>query len=135
MSFRWTEDLGTGIEEVDLQHKAVITQFNDLITACRQQKGGEKVREFLQFLTGYVIVHFSDEERLMREREYPGREAHMSEHREFRERLAKLRDSYIAGGADKLLLDAVWLAAEWFIGHIRRTDMAMAAFLRKTASP
>ena len=48
MSFEWTDQLSTGIAEIDSQHKIVIRKFNDLIVACRQKKGNEEIKEFLQ---------------------------------------------------------------------------------------
>ena len=131
MGFAWTDQLSTGIEEIDAQHKALIEKFNDLLAACNQKKGNEEITEFLQFLTRYVIVHFSDEERLMHERAYPGLGSHRLEHQEYRERLAKLRDSYIAGMRGEVVSESVWLAAEWFIGHIQRADLVMAGHVRK----
>jgi hemerythrin len=32
---------------------------------------------------------------------------------------------------DQLVSEAVWIAANWFISHIKRTDQAMAAALRE----
>ncbi len=131
MTFAWTEQLSTGIEEIDAQHKTRIGKFNDLIAACNQEKGREEVQKFLQFLTGYVVVHFSDEETLMRQRGYLGYDAHRLEHQQFRERLAKLRDDFVAGMQDQVVSESVWLAAEWFIGHIKRSDLVMAEHVRK----
>jgi hemerythrin-like metal-binding protein len=76
-------------------------------------------------------VHFSDEEHLMQQRRSPGFDVHQREHQGYRERLAKLRDEYIAGMRDEVVSEAVWLAAEWFVGHIKRADLAMAEYVRK----
>ena len=85
----------------------------------------------VHFLTGYVIVHFSDEESMMRERGYPGIDGHQQEHHQFRERLKELRISYVTGMRDEVISEAVWLAADWFIGHIKRADLVMAEHLRR----
>lgn len=130
MSLQWTDDLATNVGEIDLQHKALIKKINDLLSACSEQKGTEEIKTFLQFLTGYVIVHFADEERLMTEQHFPGAGAHRLEHRDFRERLARLREEYQAGMHDAVLAEAVWTAGQWFIEHIKRTDLALAGFIR-----
>jgi hemerythrin len=135
MSFAWTDQLSTGVQEIDTQHKALIEKFNELIAACNQKKGSDEIQEFLHFLTRYVIEHFSDEEHLMQQRRYPGFDVHQREHEGYRERLAKLRDEYIAGMRDEIVSEAVWLAAEWFVGHIKRSDLAMAEYLRKGKKP
>ncbi len=131
MSFTWSEDLSTGIHDIDAQHIAVIGQFNDLIEACSQKKGQEEVGRFLTFLTGYVNRHYDDEERAMARSIYDGIEAHIKEHEQYRRQLARLKDDVIKGGVtDQIISDTVWVAADWFISHIKRTDQAMAAALR-----
>ena len=131
MSFAWTEDLSTGIHDIDAQHIALIGQFNDLIEACSQKKGHEEVGRFLTFLTGYVNRHFDDEERAMARNVYDGIEAHIKEHEQYRMQLAGLKDDFITHGTtDQVVSEAVWVAANWFISHIKRRDQAMAAALR-----
>lgn len=131
MSFAWTEDLSTGIHDIDAQHIALIGQFNDLIEACSQKKGHEEVGSFLTFLTGYVNRHFDDKERAMARNVYDGIEAHIKEHEQYRMQLAGLKDELIKHGTtDQVVAEAVWVAANWFISHIKRTDQAMAAALR-----
>ena len=131
MSFKWSEDLSTGIHDIDAQHIALIGQFNDLIEACSQKKGHEEVGRFLTFLTGYMNRHFDDEERAMARNVYDGIEAHIKEHEQYRRQLAGLKDDLIKRGmTDQVVSDAVWVAANWFLSHIKRTDQAMAAVLR-----
>ena len=131
MSFKWSEDLSTGIHDIDAQHIALIGQFNDLMEACAQKKGKDEVGRFLTFLTGYVHRHFDDEERAMAKNVYDGIEAHIKEHDQYRKQLAKLKDDIITRGVtDQVVSDAVWVAADWFVAHIKRTDQAMAAAFR-----
>ena len=132
MSFKWSEDLSTGIHDIDAQHIALIGQFNDLIEACSQKKGHEEVGRFLTFLTGYVNRHFDDEERAMARNVYDGIEAHIKEHEQYRMQLARLKDDVITRGTtDQVVSEAVWVAAHWFLTHIKRTDQVMAAALRE----
>jgi hemerythrin len=132
MSFKWSEDLSTGIHDIDAQHIALIGQFNDLIEACSQKKGHEEVGRFLTFLTGYVNRHFDDEERAMARNVYDGIEAHIKEHEQYRMQLARLKDDVIKRGTtDQVVSEAVWVAANWFLTHIKRTDQVMAAALRE----
>jgi hemerythrin len=131
MSFKWSEDLSTGIHDIDAQHIALIGQFNDLMEACAQKKGKDEVARFLTFLTGYVNQHFDDEERAMARNVYDGIEVHIKEHEQYRRQLAMLKDDVIKRGmTDQVVSEAVWVAADWFISHIKRTDLAMAAALR-----
>ncbi len=131
MTFILTPDLLTGIAELDAQHRALFGQFNELIAACREKRGSEEVGQFLTFLTGYVHRHFDDEEREMARISYPGLDRHRGEHEKYRKKLADLKER-VSGGTvpNEVAEDALWLAAEWFVDHIRQVDMAMAAALR-----
>jgi hemerythrin len=134
MGFTWGDDLATGIAEIDAQHRVLIKQFNELLDACAEKKGGEELGRFLTFLTGYVHRHFDDEERVMAEASYSGVERHRGEHERYRRKLAQLKEDLAREGrADKVISDALWMAAEWFLDHIRQVDMAMAAALRANA--
>jgi hemerythrin len=131
MGFSWSDDLCTGIGEIDAQHKVLIRHFNELIDACAREKGHEEIGRFLTFLTGYVSRHFEDEERVMAANAYTGLERHREEHDKYRRKLTQLRDDLDRQGAsDGVLSEAVWVAAEWFLDHIRQVDMAMAGALR-----
>ena len=75
--------------------------------------------------------HYDDEERAMARSIYDGIAAHIKEHAQYRRQLARLKDDVIKGGVtDQIISDTVWVAADWFISHIKRTDQAMAAALR-----
>ena len=75
--------------------------------------------------------HFDDEERAMARNVYDGIEAHIQEHEQYRMQLARLKDELIKRGlTDQVVSESVWVAADWFITHIKRTDQAMAAALR-----
>ena len=132
MSFTWSDDLRTGIAEIDAQHQALIGQFNELLDACAKQQGEQEIGRFLTFLTGYVHQHFEDEERVMAEASYTGLERHRFEHDKYRSKLAQLREDLDAKGSTQVTADALWVTAEWFLDHIRQVDMAMAAALRSS---
>lgn len=77
MSFTWSDDLKTGLPEIDEQHKALIQQFNELLSACAQNNGQEELTRFVRFLTVYVRIHFQDEEKFMAGRSYGGMALHI----------------------------------------------------------
>jgi len=132
MSFRWTNDLETGLSEIDAQHKSLIDQFNRLIDACSRKKGHEEIGRLLTFLTDYVDLHFAAEERAMAECSYEQLPSHREEHTKYREKLAKLVAAHRDQGTnDEVVAETVWIAAKWFIEHVRQTDLAMVAAIRK----
>ena len=57
---KWSEKLfGTGIPEVDEQHKELFSRVNALLDACSRGDGAAAVRSTLEFLEGYMEQHFA----------------------------------------------------------------------------
>lgn len=61
---KWTEDLDTGIEVIDKQHRRLVEYLNELNTAIN---AGDKagVNHVLEELIDYTLSHFSFEEELI----------------------------------------------------------------------
>lgn len=129
--YQWTEELATGIAEIDKQHQEIFSRLNSLLEACNRQKGREEVASYLCFLEDYVSEHFLAEERQMLAYSYPGLAAHREEHMQFVKQLASVKQEFNEyGSAIHVLLMAVRTSGEWLVSHIKKTDKAMAAFLR-----
>ena len=131
MDILWTEDLSTGFDEIDEQHKDLFRQLNDLMLACSQNKGKEEIGRFVCFLSDYVILHFATEEREMIAHNYPGYAGHKAEHEQFKIKIAGLKEEFVEYGASiDVVLMAVSMSFDWLLQHIKRTDKALGAFLK-----
>ena len=131
MSFAWTDDLLTGVDDIDGQHKEIFVRINTLLDALARQKGRQETGKFLDYLVEYVAYHFAAEEREMTGRKYPGLAGHEREHEDFKKRINALkRDVQESGVSTQLVLMTVRSSCEWLIGHIKKTDKAMAEFIK-----
>jgi len=131
MIFSWTEDLATGVAEIDGQHKELFSRVNGLLEACNQKKGKEEIGRFLGFLEDYVIQHFTAEEKKMTELSYPGLSGHKAEHLEFTKKIVTIKKEFLEFGAEiHVVLMSVRASGDWLVSHIKKTDKAMAEFLR-----
>jgi hemerythrin len=131
MDIIWTEDLSTGVVEIDEQHKDLFRQLSELLQACSQDKGKEEIGRFVGFLSDYVILHFATEEREMAAHNYPGMAEHKAEHEQFKIKIAALKTEFIEQGANiDVALKAVRMSYDWLQQHIRKTDKALGAFLK-----
>ncbi|MEK6743203.1 MAG: bacteriohemerythrin [Nitrospirota bacterium] len=134
MSFVWTDDLLTRVDDIDEQHKEIFVRLNALLDALARQKGKEEIGGFLDFLEEFVAYHFAAEEREMTGHKYPGLADHEKEHEEFKKRICALkRDFNESGASTQLVLMTVRSSCEWLVGHIKKTDKAMAGFLKQKA--
>lgn len=127
---KWTDELSVGVVEIDNQHKELISRVSGLLSAMSKGKGKSEVAETLDFLADYVVVHFNTEERIMKEREYPGLDHHRRQHAVFSEKVSELRERLNRDGPSSLLaIRSQRLLADWLTNHISVTDSALGSFL------
>ena len=72
MRAEFDETLITGNEMIDSQHKELIGKINGLLDSC--EDGNDKLAavKTLDYLAEYTDFHFTAEEKLQEEMDYPG---------------------------------------------------------------
>ena len=130
----WTKSLSVGVKLIDEQHKTLIQQLNSITAAIEVRQGEREIIKALGFLADYADLHFSTEEKYMRENSYPGLKDHLPKHAEFRSTLAQLEQDLEEDGATPALADSInALLLNWLINHIRKVDREFGAYLKKKA--
>ncbi len=131
MSFTWTPDLSTGVDEIDSQHQELFKRLNALLDACAEQKGKDEIGTYLAFLEDYVVQHFNAEESAMTKSSYGGLTSHRQEHEYFKQRIATIKKEFMDFGATiHVVLLAVRTSGDWLYSHIKKTDRDMGRFLK-----
>ena len=91
--------------------------------------------EKFDFLRQYAKEHFSTEESIMEDAGYPDSESHKGEHSYFLRHVEELYLQLVAHGySSDLAREVNYYTLEWFIEHIRLTDMKLVAFLKQQAT-
>ena len=131
MAYQWDSSLETGYEKVDKQHKQLVAAVNNLMEASKSGKGDSAVMETLEFLTGYAVKHFSDEENLQRDFKYPDYLNHKRIHDEFKVKVEELTKKVVEEGPTAELIESVSSAiGSWLLNHIKGDDFRMATFVK-----
>jgi hemerythrin len=131
MAIEWNEKLATGNSNIDNQHKELFRRFETLLAACNQRRGKEEVHNLILFLGDYVKTHFSMEEALQKNHNYPHFPAHKKEHDGFIRDLDKLEEQLkLEGTSFPLVIETNQTMVNWLIKHINRMDKEMAEYLR-----
>jgi hemerythrin len=131
MGIEWRDSLSIGVEEIDKQHKQLLSHFDQLLKACETGKGLEELNRLLGFLDEYVIKHFNDEESIQRLRNYPDYPAHKKEHESFITRLKLLKQEISTEGvAIHHLVETNNLLLKWLLHHISTVDVQLGTFLK-----
>ncbi|MDR1177936.1 MAG: bacteriohemerythrin [Spirochaetaceae bacterium] len=127
----WTAALETGNSTIDSQHKQIFKLTSSLAEACTRGQGAQILGEALNFLAAYTIRHFSDEEALQIQYQYPDFAAHKKTHEEFTKTIAALAAQYkTSGSSDKLLEDVNSVLVHWLVEHIKKEDFKIAVHIR-----
>jgi len=131
VAIQWNNDLLTGIQEIDNQHKELFTRINNLLNACSCGKGKDEVVIVFNFLEDYVVKHFKCEENAMLKHNYPDYLAHMSQHQQFisvvKELKCELKKKSVT---TEFIIHTNQKVVQWIISHITKIDKKLAEFLR-----
>lgn len=131
MSIDWNDELLTGMEEIDSQHRELFTRFHVFSTACDEGKGREELMPLLGFLDEYIRDHFRFEEKLMEDSGYPGLDVQQAQHLKFMEDLANLAEKMKQGELDKAeVIGLKGKMVRYMIVHVKNLDRQIAEFLR-----
>lgn len=132
MAIEWKEDLAIGVMDVDSQHKELFIKVNDLFNACNAGKGKEYIDNVIKYLEDYVVLHFSSEEKLQKQNNYPEHEKHKAQHDQFISDFQALKEKIEKSGVTGLtIVQLNQVLVDWLINHIRKSDKALGAFLKE----
>ncbi|WP_324823959.1 hemerythrin family protein [Sinanaerobacter sp. ZZT-01] len=129
----WKDKYELGVSLVDEQHKELFQRVENFVTTLRSSASWEekvqRVNETLEFMNGYVVEHFRDEEAYQKHIGYPGYEAHKKIHADMVNYVMKVTSEYENSGFNEQLMQqfAGKLLA-WLINHVAAEDQRIAAY-------
>ena len=124
----WDDDLDTGIEVIDNQHKRIVDYINKL-DAARKTGNKNDIGLVLDELVDYTLSHFTFEESLMEEAGYPFINAHKKVHQLFTKRVGDYMQRFKMG--EDIADDLLNTLKAWLINHIRNDDNDYANIVRE----
>ena len=131
--YQWDSSLETGYGKIDTQHKQLIEMVNKLIEASSSGKSADVVMKALDFLAGYAIKHFADEEQLQIDFAYPDYTDHKRKHDAFKVVVGDLIQRVKKEGpTEDLIEDVCNTIGSWLLEHIMGDDFRMAKFVKAT---
>jgi len=124
----WKDEYSVGLDSIDRQHKKLLNLINQLQTAVDYSTGEEFEREALDELVAYTKTHFSFEEGLMKDNDYPDYEPHKAQHEKMVKHVEDVLSEY-EKDHDTAMSNAVEFLKDWLINHINGTDQKYSQFL------
>jgi hemerythrin len=132
MTLAWDRSLSMGVDELDDQHREIITRMRVLGDAIGADQREAMVRAASE-LVRCVSRHFRIEERCMRVRGYPRLSSHAQVHELGLQALSGAVRLCALEGPSERFLEQVERSARWLDVHLRSEDLALGNFLRDHA--
>ena len=122
---QWDDDLRLGYGPMDEVHE----EFVALVAACQDAADAELPALLLK-LESHTEAHFGEEDRWMRDTDFPPADCHIEQHQAVLASIAEVRALLATGRVDvaRSLLQAL---EEWFPQHASQLDSALAHWMFK----
>lgn len=130
MIVQWKEIYQIGHEDIDQQHKKLFEIMNNLHDVQQNGTGQIVLESIFKQLTDYMAFHFSTEETLMTEVNYPNIEQHINAHEDFISRIYHCENKSKLGNLI-ISIKVLNYLKEWVIDHILGTDKELGEYLKQ----
>jgi len=127
----WTEDLQVNILSIDNEHKKLVDFLNRMDEAMSKGQSKNILGEILDGLINYANIHFTNEEKLMAEHNYPGLTDHKKLHLDFVQKM-KTTQADFNSGQISLGIQVYNHLLNWLKNHIQIIDRKYAEHILKT---
>ena len=128
--FTWSDDFSVHIQEVDEQHKVLVSLLNQLHVAIVEHRAKATAREILDQLAEYTRTHFLLEESLMRLTHYPGFDIHKQQHEELIGQVQSLQHK-LDDEKVTITFELLHFLKNWLVQHINESDKRFGAHFQK----
>lgn len=126
-----TEELQTGIAEIDEQHIQIATFLNRLSDIQDNKLFEDGNSGMMDVIDDYVMQHFSLEEHFMNLYRYPLIQAHIKEHRNFSSDFSIMKKQFYISSFDSYSRKSIKNQLScWIVRHIRTEDRMLADYLK-----
>ncbi|MBF0239962.1 MAG: hemerythrin family protein [SAR324 cluster bacterium] len=116
----WRPEYSLNIALLDEHHQKLFAGIQQLKDSYGTHEEIPVIYETLKFFMDYAIFHFSEEERLMREHDYPHFEEHLVEHKDF---VKAVRKTFVEfQRTEEFPDDFMEYLQQWLVRHILNED-------------
>ena len=131
MRAEFSDNLITGNELIDSQHKELIDRINKLLDSCEENNASSVAVKTLDFLSDYTDFHFSAEEDLQKDVNYPGYTQHKAQHDSFKKTIEELHEMLQEeeGPSPAFVEKVEENVIKWFYTHIEGFDRSVAEYI------
>lgn len=128
---QWDDSYSVGVMRIDEEHKKLFEMVNKAYDATATGGDQEILRELVNDMREYALMHFATETALMKEYGYPEDQAHLDEHKSFIRRVITANSCDKSGMCGPDAIKLFQFLSGWLHDHIPGTDRALGRFLKE----
>lgn len=130
MRYQFTNDLLTGNNTIDSEHKTLIKAADDAMQSISAGHGQEDLKKNINFLANYTVTHFKHEEELQAQSKYPDIIAHKAWHKSFVSGLTETANKIVKDGSSSIIVIELTKKISALINHIKTEDRKLATHIK-----
>lgn len=131
--FEWDNTYSVNHYEIDSHHKKlfdILNRLYDLMAAGADDNG---IIRIIAELLDYTNYHFSEEEKIMQQVNYPELNIHKQHHRDFISKLEEFQNDAKNGKAIFVAIKVADIGISWLKEHILTVDARYKTYVEKIA--
>lgn len=129
----WSEEYSVGVKSMDNQHIAMIQMLNELYDAMMEGNALGITGPLLHKLVEYTKIHFSSEEKLMAEANYPNLAEHIARHQQLIEEVKQHVATYERQNLF-MPIPLLHFLRDWIATHIQKEDRDYGPWVNRAAT-
>lgn len=133
-SVEWTNDFEFGVPSIDEQHQKLFQLSSELMKTIFKEKKADEVDKAISFLDDYIVNHFRDEERLMKEYEYPFINFQKWQHQKFTQHFVRFKKEIRVldnNNRNFILFRVQLLLVDWLVRHTLKLDTHLGRYIKR----
>lgn len=128
-NINWSDELNTGIESIDEQHRHIVGLFNGLNDA-HTHGNIDSANKLLTDLIEFKILHCAHEESLLKQSDFPLYKMHKLSHELLINKFLVLHQR--AENGEYVINEAIPLLKSTLVNHIKGEDADYATYVRES---
>ena len=124
----WDEKFSVSNKTIDDQHKQLVKLINDLFDSMRSGKSKDILESLLKELVSYTVYHFTAEEKMLQDANYPELAGHKKIHQTFVDKINEFKTDYDEGNI-YISLEMINYLKEWILEHILHQDKQYMTYI------
>jgi diguanylate cyclase (GGDEF)-like protein/hemerythrin-like metal-binding protein len=126
---KWSNNLSVGVDQIDDDHKELITIINKMINEV--DKNNNLLMQYFDELEDYTHYHFSREEKLMisqctSDEDRAMVKEHLKEHQYFIKKIPELKQKVVSSSSSDIVYEVIDFLMDWLLEHIIVKDLGLS---------